>query len=1060
MRLSLFFLFSLCTVSLPAQTYSGTPFSLSHQFNGNYGFTEIGNTLNYQENFPFPICAIKTSSSATLNLGPNQTVVAAYLYWSGPGSPTGHTTVQLNGNSITSSFTSIAAFSSTVPAQTDIFGCIADVTSIVQSAGNGNYVFSGLNLNNVVNPNGNGSAYCTNGQVHGGWAVLIVYQDLSLLPQQVNIYNGFKVISANNITQITVNLTNLNVTNPTGSKLGFLAWNGTSFVNVQEEVLFNNNVLSNSPLNPVNSPFNSTNSYNNSSTLWNMDLDYFDVSNYLSTGNTQASITIKSLEAVVPHHIVTAIPSELPDATLAINSASVPAPCQGNSLDVSVTLYNTNATAPLPAGTPISFFLDDPAGNPVFAASITTAQPLPIGGSLSLNLTIPVPPGVSGATLLTATANLTQSGQIPVAENNPQNNSDTFPITLPGPPPPPFQPQDLAKCGAPGSTPFDLWNAMVGINTTGFTVGFFRTQAEAQNDQNAIAVPANFTPTNDPQPIFARLTNADGCFTIGGFTLDILELPTVNQPVPLTQCESGPPVGIEQFPINSKIGEITGGNSTYSVSFFKTQILAENGDPNDVLSSPFANTQANSQTIYARVETTEGCFKIVPLELKVVENPDPAQNSVLVERCGENGEAILNLNSLSPEILASLQLPGLGLTFYQTQNDAENGSPEITDPTNFPVTGTATLWVRVENADGCFATVELVLEVDEKPVMANPPENMVRCVEGEPPIFDLTGQNGTVDPQGLYEVKYYASQSDFQNEDPIDNPANFSPSTLPKTVFVALTDPATGCRSDLAGFVLKAAERPEIDLSDFQNQVICVDPITGEPLPGQAPIILDTGLSAVEYEFTWKRDGNTLTFNGPALEINEAGVYSVEVVPINGIDCPATASVTIEKSSAPLFELRQPGDFGSLVVEVVDIQGFGDYEFSIDGVNFIPATGGKVVFQGLPGGEITVIGRDKNGCRQTVKSILLLAYPKFFTPNGDGINDRWNIRSLAGRPGTVIRIFDRFGKLLGTIAPVGPGWDGTYNGKRMPSNDYWFQLKYPAPDGNIKIFTNNFTLKR
>lgn len=890
---------------------------------------------------------------------------------------------------------------------------------------------------------------------------MIIYQDLSLPPQQVNIYNGFKVVYANFVTQISINLTNLNVTNPAGSKMGILVWGGTSSINSQEKVLFNNNVLSNPPLNPANNPFNSTNSYTNSSTLWNMDLDYFDVSNYLSAGNTQASITIKSLESVVLHHVVTAIPSELPDATLQINSAVVTAPCQGNSLDVAVTLFNTNATAALPTGTPISFFLDDPSGNPVYSTTVVTQQALPIGGSLSLNLTIPVPVGVSGTTELTATANLDQAGQSPIDENNLLNNSDSVQITLPAPPPPPFQPQDLAKCGELGTTPFDLWNAMAGITTTGLTVGFFKTQAEAQNNQNAIATPGNFTPINDPQPIFVRLANADGCFTIGSFTINVLELPTVNQPVPLVQCESGPPVGIEQFPIDSKINEITGGNSNYNVGFFSTPTLAQIGDPNDALPSPFTNTQPNSQTIYARVETTEGCFEIVPLQLEVVENLDPAQQSVMFDGCGENGTAIFNLNGLTVEILNQLQLQGLDLYFFQNQTEAENDGTQIADPANYPVTGNAVLWVRVENAEGCFAVVELVLEVDETPVIANPPQDLVLCTQGEIPVFELTVQDSTVDPNGQYEINYYASQSDFQNQNPIGNPAGYSPAALPKTVFVALTDLVTGCKSELAGFVLRSAERPEIDLSDFQNQVICVDPLTGEPLPGETPIVLDTGLSAQAYEFSWEQDGNAIAFNGPALEVDTAGSYSVEVVPINGTKCSATASVTIGLSSVPLFNLEQPAGFGGdRLVEVVNIRGYGNYVFSIDGVNFIPVNDGGVVFQGLPVGEITVTGRDLNGCGQTQKSIVVLTYPKFFTPNGDGVNERWNIRSLAGRPGTVIHIFDRFGKRLATIEPVGPGWDGTYNGKRMPSNDYWFQLKYPDPNGNIKIFTSSFTLKR
>src|SRR5699024_6414711 len=91
----------------------------------------------------------------------------------------------------------------------------------------------------------------------------------------------------------------------------------------------------------------------------------------------------------------------------------------------------------------------------------------------------------------------------------------------------------------------------------------------------------------------------------------------------------------------------------------------------------------------------------------------------------------------------------------------------------------------------------------ETPVIENPLQDLVACVEGETPVFDLTKQNETIDPHGLYEMNYYVSQSDFQNQNPIDEPASFSPTTLPKSIFVTLTNPETGCTSDLASFELR-----------------------------------------------------------------------------------------------------------------------------------------------------------------------------------------------------------------------------------------------------------------
>ncbi|HET8838152.1 MAG TPA: T9SS type B sorting domain-containing protein [Flavobacteriaceae bacterium] len=1038
--------------------YSQEPFSLRAQFNGSYDFTVIGNTMNLASNADDPAnpCVISTSSNATLNLDNEQEVAVAYLYWSGSGQGEGNYTIQLNGTPVTANEINISPIEEN-STFFHFFGCVADVTGIIQNAGNGIYTVSDFDLTNDI------PAYCTNGGNYGGWALVIIYEEIGLPAKQVNVYDGFQVVNINYYTSVNIQLNNLNVTSAENARLGFVAWDSHKFFSGDESLEVNGVSLSNPPLNPAGNIFNGTNSYTGSDTLWNMDLDYFDISSAINVGDTSATITLSSYlnDYVALHNIVTAIPTELPDATLEIVSADFNLPCEGDNMDVTVMLSNTNATAPLPAGTPISFFFDDPFGNQVFSASTTTSEILPIGASISISLSVPMPPEVSDSTVLTAIANMDQSGQSPINENNLLNNSDSVPVVLPEPPPP-FQPEDLSACGEVGTDSFDLWNALTNVDTTDLDVAFFLTLAEAESDQaDPIPTPENFAPTNNEQTIFVRLTNDAGCSTIDSFSIEVLELPTVVQPSPLVKCESGPPVGIEQFPIVDKIDEITGGNSTYETSFFATEILAENGDPNDVLSSPFENTQPYSQTIFARVENVNDCIQIVPLELEVVEHLEAAQESVVFSDCGENGTMLYNLNALTTEILAAIQLPGLELTFYESETDAENGSPEIGDPENYSVTGTATLWVRAENAGGCFALAQLILEVDEKPVIANQPEDMLQCVEGETLVFDLTQQNATVDPQSLFDVNYYASQPDFQNQNPIGDPANFSPENLPKTVFVALTDPETDCVSDLANFELPAVERPEIDLSDFQEQVICVDPETGEALPGETPILLDTGLSASDYEFTWQQNGESLDFHDAAMEIDTVGTYSVVVNPLVGPECPATASVNIGQSSAPLFDFYQPGGFGEdPAVEVVNIQGYGNYEFSIDGVNFVPVSGDKVVFENLSGREITVIGRDRNGCGETIKSLLLLSYPKFFTPNGDGINDQWGVPTLSNNEGLEINIFDRYGKLLATIGNPGSSWEGTYNGKEMPSNEYWFSIKYPTEDGGFKMFVGSFTLKR
>ena len=111
----------------------------------------------------------------------------------------------------------------------------------------------------------------------------------------------------------------------------------------------------------------------------------------------------------------------------------------------------------------------------------------------------------------------------------------------------------------------------------------------------------------------------------------------------------------------------------------------------------------------------------------------------------------------------------------------------------------------------------------------------------------------------------------------------------------------------------------------------------------------------------------------------------------------------------------------------------------------------------------TVYVRDKNGCgiaEETITQDLTLeGFPKFFTPNGDGINDFWQFippPSFLENPLVVIHIFDRYGKLLVQLDPLSAGWDGRFNGSPLPASDYWFR----ARDLNSREISGHFSLKR
>jgi len=133
-------------------------------------------------------------------------------------------------------------------------------------------------------------------------------------------------------------------------------------------------------------------------------------------------------------------------------------------------------------------------------------------------------------------------------------------------------------------------------------------------------------------------------------------------------------------------------------------------------------------------------------------------------------------------------------------------------------------------------------------------------------------------------------------------------------------------------------------------------------------------------------------------------------------------------------------------IEIV-VSGNGSYEYALNGGEFQDSA----IFLDVPPGENTVVINDKNGCGTTDPlPFLVVGYPKFFTPNADGINDTWNVEGLETLSNPSVFIFDRYGKLLKQL-DSSSRWDGTFNGRRLPASDYWFRLEYARQEGSVLV---------
>lgn len=478
------------------------PIAIYEQFNGRYDFTFVGNTLNSHANGLSTPCTIMTSSSEVLSLQPDDTILAAYLYWAGSG--TGDFDIKLNGTDI-SAERMFPAVNVSQGVSRQYFSAFANVTAQVQATGNGTYTVTDFDLTNIISPTQN--LYCQNGTNFGGWAIFVVYENQGLPLNQLNLYDGLEFVP----TIINVTLPALNVVDNVGAKIGFIAWEGEENIAVNERLKINGNTLSNA-LNPFDNAFNNTNSITGSTVLYNMDLDVYDIQNYIQIGDESAQVSLESgQDFVLVNAIITKLNSQLPDATITVGD--ITGTCNSRTIQVPYTIYNVNSTDVLPAGVPVTVYV-----NGDFLTTFMTGGAIPIGGSQNGTVTLTIPNNVPVDFELIFAVDDNGTGNGTVTETEEGNN--TFMVNGTLPVSPPLQdPADITLCEE-ASVQFDFSGYEQSLkNEDTDVVKFFTSSIEALIGNDNITNPATFTATSNPQEIFVRLENADGCFTIGSFLL-------------------------------------------------------------------------------------------------------------------------------------------------------------------------------------------------------------------------------------------------------------------------------------------------------------------------------------------------------------------------------------------------------------------------------------------------------------------------------------------------------------------------------------------------------------
>ncbi|XCF07357.1 T9SS type B sorting domain-containing protein [Tamlana crocina] len=455
---------------------------------------------------------------------------------------------------------------------------------------------------------------------------------------------------------------------------------------------------------------------------------------------------------------------------------------------------------------------------------------------------------------------------------------------------------------------------------------------------------------------------------------------------------------------------------------------------------------------------TGDCSQTLEGLAKVTYFASPVTNNHTLTQCAPSpnlsGTTTFNLTEAYEAILPTYN-QDYSISFHKTENDAQNGVNAITNPESYENTvPNEILYTRtVHNFSGCFdtATLKLQIATTEVPVYRAPQ----KCDEvGSPDginLFNLEDYKSDIAAQlnttlNDVSITFYETQEDalieanslsqYRNKTPYTQSLYYRVETLNNNACFGINE-----------IILSIAELPQIEKNE--NVLYCLNHFP-------APIKINVGFlvgSRNNYSYLWST-GETAY----EIDINEIGTYTVEIT--NQAGCSDQRTVVVEPSNIATIENVEVTDASTNNTINIMVSGEGIYEYALLDINnqIIRPYQTTTLFDNLFPGLYSIQIRDtKNDCGTITEPVSVIGFPKYFTPNNDGVNDTWQVYGVSEifQPNTKIQIYNRYGKLIKELDPLGEGWNGSIRGEPLPNDDYWFVVK--LQDG--RVFKNHFTLK-
>ncbi|MFV8325465.1 T9SS type B sorting domain-containing protein [Flavobacterium sp. ZS1P14] len=499
------------------------------------------------------------------------------------------------------------------------------------------------------------------------------------------------------------------------------------------------------------------------------------------------------------------------------------------------------------------------------------------------------------------------------------------------------------------------------------------------------------------------------------------------------------------------------------------------GVTTNILSLKSLTNAMNGYKYRVKLEKTGNSCGVISSETTLTVYPLPVVNEVTIVQCDDDTDGFSDFNLTVKNNVISSNFASETFTYYTTLLGAQTTDTGKLIPNPLAFRNTIAtgmpIWTRVENTKGCYSIAKIALVVSTTQIPASFSRTFSNCDDLGIANDDTDGiatfdfSSATTDilallpiPSSSYTVKYYKNEADALSEsDEIVNTTDYRNTGYPmeQKIWVRVESTAdNACYGLSPRITLKVNPKPAIDTNeDFEeNELVCSN------LPTFF-VTLDSGIidgsPTSNYTYVWKKDAIILPNDtAPTLNVNQEGNYTVIVSTLAG--CSRTRTMKVTASDVAKIANVGIVDLSDSNSATVNVTGQGQYEYSLD-APFGPFQESNF-FDNVSAGIHEVFINDKNGCGTVSQTIAVIGVPKFFTPNGDGQNDYWNIKGVNANfnKNSTIYIFNRYGKLLKQIVVSSQGWDGTFSGELVPSDDYWYTIK--LDDG--REVKGHFSLKR